>query len=64
MTPADLPRLDELIRNRDRVWLIYSHDWYTDPQKLIPAALNRQLTLLDQQAFYGLEVRLYGEAAQ
>ncbi len=64
MTPADLPRLNDLIRHRDRVWLIYSHDWYTDPQKLIPAALNKQLTLLDQQAFYGLEVRLYGEAAQ
>ncbi len=64
MTPADLPRLDGLIDNRNRVWLIYSHDWYTDPQKLIPAALNKQLTLLDQQAFYGLEVRLYGEAAQ
>ena len=62
MTPADLPRLDDLIRDRDRVWLIYSHDWYTDPQKLIPAALNRQLTLLDQQVFYGLELRLYGEA--
>ncbi len=64
MTPADVPQLDNLIRDRDRVWLVYSHDWYTDPQQLIPAALDKRLTLLDQQAFYGLELRLYGEAAQ
>ncbi|MCB9122572.1 MAG: glycosyltransferase family 39 protein [Caldilineaceae bacterium] len=64
MTAADVPRLAELIGNRDRVWLIYSHDWYTDPQKLIPAALNKQLSLLDQQAFYGLELRLYAESPE
>jgi len=62
MTAADLPRLAMLIRNRQRVWLIYSHDWYTDAEKLIPAALDEQLTLLDQQAFQGLELRLYGQA--
>jgi len=63
MTPADLPRLNALIGSRNRVWLIYSHDWYTDPQKLIPAALDKRLTLLDRQSFYGLELRLYGAAA-
>ncbi len=60
MTENDLPRLRQLIRNRERVWLIYSHNWYTDPHSLIPAALEEELKLLDLQRFYGLEVRLYG----
>jgi 4-amino-4-deoxy-L-arabinose transferase-like glycosyltransferase len=60
MTRDDLPRMRDLIRDHDRVWLIYSHNWYTDPDNLIPAALGRELKLLDQQNFVGLEVRLYG----
>jgi uncharacterized membrane protein len=59
MTPADLPRLQELIRNRERVWLIYSHDWYTDPQRLIPMTLAKEFTLLKEKEFYGLRVHLY-----
>ena len=60
MTRADLPRLHDLIQGRRRVWLIYSHDWYTDPQHLIPAALGQELNLLEQRQFYGLQVQLYG----
>jgi uncharacterized membrane protein len=60
MTPADLPRLRNLTRNRARVWLIYSHNWYTDPDNLIPTALAEELTLLEKKEFYGLEVHLYG----
>jgi hypothetical protein len=59
MTPDDLPRLRQLIQNRDRVWLIYSHDWYTDAEKLIPKALAEDLILLERKTFYGLEVYLY-----
>ena len=60
MSRDDLPRLRSLLRNRERVWLVYSHDWYTDPQKLIPATLDEELDLMDQRNFFGLEVRLYG----
>jgi hypothetical protein len=60
MTEADLPRLRALIADRARVWLIYSHAWYTDPGNLIPAALAQEFTLLDRQGFTGVEVRLYG----
>jgi mannosyltransferase len=60
MTRDDLPRLLGLMRGRQRIWLVYSHNWYTDPQSLIPAALGQELKLLDMQRFYGLEVRLYG----
>jgi hypothetical protein len=60
MTRNDLPRMHDLIRGHERVWLIYSHNWYTDPQNLIPSALSHELKLLNKQDFYGLEVRLYG----
>lgn len=60
MTLQDLPRLQSLIRGRDRVWLIYSHNWYTDPQNIIPTALNQELELVEVKRYYGLEVHLYG----
>ena len=60
MAESDLPRLRELISDQQRVWLIYSHNWYTDPNNLIPTALSQDLKLLDQHQFNGLEVRLYG----
>ena len=59
MTEQDLPRLYKLLRGRDRVWLIYSHNWYTDPQHLIPAALAERGELVDRQPFHGLDVYLY-----
>jgi hypothetical protein len=61
MAESDLPRLRELISDQQRVWLVYSHNWYTDPQNLIPTALAQDLKLLDQHQFNGLEVRLYGK---
>ena len=60
MTAEDLPRMQALIRDRARVWLVYSHQWYTDPQGLVPATLDRALVLQLRRRFYGLEVRLYG----
>ncbi|MCU0501134.1 MAG: glycosyltransferase family 39 protein [Anaerolineae bacterium] len=60
MAESDLPRLRELIADKERVWLIYSHNWYTDPQNLIPTTLSQKLKLLDQHQFNGLELRLYG----
>jgi hypothetical protein len=60
MVENDLPRLRSLIRDRERIWLIYSHNWYTDPQNLIPTELQKELKHLDSRRFFGLEVRLYG----
>jgi len=59
MTPADLPRLRELIADRERVWLVYSHDWYTDPDQLIPAELGQSLEQTDEEQFAGLRVLRY-----
>jgi hypothetical protein len=59
MSAHDLPRLRSLIRDRERVWLVYSHNWYTDPRGLVPAVLEASGELLTHRRFYGLEVRLY-----
>ena len=59
MTEGDLPRLRKLVRGRDRVWLVYSHNWYTDPRGLIPSALEEDLDLRSRWEFYGVQVRLY-----
>jgi uncharacterized membrane protein len=59
MTTADLPRLDQLIAGRARVWLIYSHDWYTDPDGIIPRALGARLQQTNARGFNGLKVFLY-----
>ena len=60
MSADDVPRLLTLAQDRERVWLVYSHDWYTDPQGLIPLALGGELDMLGRWGFNGLQVRLYG----
>ncbi|MGC8780392.1 MAG: glycosyltransferase family 39 protein [Anaerolineae bacterium] len=64
MTENDLPRLRALLAGRPRVWLIYSHNWYTDPRGLIPAALAQEFSLRDVRRFVGLEVQLYERPAE
>ena len=59
MTLADLPRMWSLVHQHDRIWLVYSHDWYTDPTKIIPTELAQELELFDRQRFQGLELHLY-----
>jgi len=56
MTAADLPRLEQLVADRQRVWLIYSHDWYTDPRGIIPRALDQKFHLVEQRPFIGVQV--------
>ncbi len=62
MAAEDLPRLRSLIRGRQRVFLVYSHNWYTDPHNLIPTTLAEELRLVEQRRFVGLEVLLYDGA--
>ncbi|CAN5758014.1 hypothetical protein BH10CHL1_BH10CHL1_10990 [soil metagenome] len=56
MTEADLPAMRNLVQNHKRVWLIYSHDWYTDPNKLIPSTLNKTMHQTEQNNFVGLQI--------
>jgi mannosyltransferase len=59
MTYDDIKRLDQLIAGRRRVWLVYSHNWYTDPQNIIPAHLRSSLQPVKAQEFNGLVIFLF-----
>ena len=59
MTAADVPALISLVSGRDRVWLVYSHDSYTDPQGLVPQTLAAHMRLSREREFYGGRVQLY-----
>jgi uncharacterized membrane protein len=59
MTDADIGRLDQLIAGRARVWLVYSHNWYTDPLSIIPRHLGATLANQGQREFNGLKVIRY-----
>ncbi|MEZ4611140.1 MAG: hypothetical protein R2838_13000 [Caldilineaceae bacterium] len=41
MTEADVPHLRALVADADRVWLVYSHEWYTDPDGIIRVSWAR-----------------------
>ncbi len=60
MTEEDVPRLQSIVRDRERVWMVYSHDWYTDPQGLIPVTLDEELDRRRRWDFRGLRVSLWG----
>jgi len=59
MTADDIPRLISLLDGHNRVWLVYSHNWYTDPMELIPQTLASKMELIRQRDFYGVQVLLY-----
>ncbi len=60
MTENDIPTLTSLLHGHNRVWLVYSHDSYTDPRGLIPQTLASQMKLIQERDFYGGKVQLYG----
>ena len=59
MTENDIPALISLLQGHDRVWLVYSHDSYTDPECLIPQTLGSQKKMIREREFYGGKVQLY-----
>ncbi|MCB0053048.1 MAG: hypothetical protein KDE24_26295, partial [Caldilinea sp.] len=59
MTEDDIPQLLSTIAGHDRVWLVYSHDAYTDPDGLIPQTLAAQMDVTRTRDFYGGHVQLY-----
>lgn len=59
MTEENVPQLITLLSGHNRVWLVYSHNWYTDPTGLIPQTLASQMQLARQRDFWGGQVQLY-----
>jgi hypothetical protein len=60
MTDSYIPKLISLLSGHNRVWLVYSHDSYTDPRGLIPQTLASKMKLIQERDFYGGQVQLYG----
>jgi mannosyltransferase len=60
MHEDDIPRLRGIIESRERIWLVYSHNWYTDPQGLVPATIGETYRLLDKREFFQVQVFLFG----
>ncbi|MCB8943063.1 MAG: glycosyltransferase family 39 protein [Ardenticatenaceae bacterium] len=59
MSESDVPGLISLVSGHDRVWLVYSHNSYSDPMGLIPQTLGAEKVLRQQRNFYGGMVQLY-----
>ena len=60
MTENDVPRLQKTLKGRTRVWLIYSHNWWTDPKALIQKTLRKNYKLIDIRNYSGMQIQLYG----
>jgi hypothetical protein len=59
MTESDIPKLISMLEGHKKVYLVYSHNSYTDPMGLIPQTLASQLKLIQQHDFNGVQVQLY-----
>jgi hypothetical protein len=59
MTTDDIPRLISLLSGRNRVWLVYGDNQYTDPMGLIPQTLSSKMQLTRKRDFKGGQVQLY-----
>jgi hypothetical protein len=54
VTPGDVTSLGALVKGHDRVWLVYSHEWFTDPRRTVPPALGLLGRLASVQTFIGI----------
>jgi hypothetical protein len=59
MTANDIPALIASVSGHKHVWLVYSHNSYTDPNGLIPQTLGAEMKLVQTRDFYGGQVQLY-----
>jgi uncharacterized membrane protein len=59
MTEADVPYAQRLLKNRRRVWLVYSHQAYTDPDRLVWRVLKSEMCQGETRGFVGLTVTLF-----
>jgi mannosyltransferase len=56
---SDLPRLDQLTAGRDRVWLVLSHDAYTDPDRVVTGWLGDRMRVVEQQDLAAMRIQAY-----
>ena len=59
VTPDQLGNIVTAVGDRQRVWLVYSHFWYSDPENLVPQQLRQILPRCkEQQFFWDIAVQL------
>jgi hypothetical protein len=58
-TEDDLPRLRGLTAGRDRVWLVLSHSFDTDPDGLTRKALEAELPCFEVWPYQGVTLHLF-----
>ena len=59
MKESDAPRVQEVLAGRERVWLIYSHNWYSDPDGIVPRELGSLFREVEQTQFVGIQINRY-----
>ena len=53
---SDVLRIQQLIEGREQVWLVYSHNWYSDPSGIVPRELGKLLRERERANFVGIQV--------
>lgn len=56
MTEEDVRYMHQLIADQPRVWLVYSHEWYTDPQRIVLRELQQLMQSESRQRYEGVQI--------
>ena len=51
--------MQQLLAGRERVWLIYSHNWYSDPEGIVPRELGALFRDVERTQFVGIQISRY-----
>ena len=60
MAESDVLRIKQLFEGREHVWLVYSHNWYSDPSGIVPRELGKILRESERAEFTGIQVIRFG----
>ncbi|MDD5065548.1 MAG: glycosyltransferase family 39 protein [bacterium] len=56
MALTDIPYMISLLRDKERICLVYSHDWFTDPDQIIIRTLDHAMIMKERKRFPGIGV--------
>ena len=56
MAESDMAHVQEMLDGREQVWLVYSHNWYSDPSGTVPMELGKLLREDGRADFTGIQI--------
>jgi hypothetical protein len=56
---ADVARLDRIVDGRSRVWLVLSHDSYSDPDRIVTDRLGQRMHVVEQRDLAAIRIQAY-----